>query len=58
MPLTVNAGLSRKASENYQSTGVSINVSAELDQVLLARPVELQQAIEPLYRLAETALTR
>ncbi len=58
MPLTVNVGLSRKASENYQSTGVSINVSAELDQGLLARPAELQRAIEQLYHQAENALTR
>jgi hypothetical protein len=58
MPLTVNVGLSRKASENYQSTGVSINVSAELDQSLLARPIELQQAIDQLYGQAQTALDR
>jgi hypothetical protein len=38
MPLTISVGLSRKASENYQSTGVSINITAELDQSLLARP--------------------
>ena len=58
MPLTVNVGLSRKASENYQSTGVSINVSAELDQSLLARSAELQQAIDHLYGQAQTALDR
>lgn len=38
MPLSINVGLSRKASRDYQSTGVSINVTAELDQTLLARP--------------------
>ena len=58
MPLTVNVGLSRKASENYQSTGVSINVSAELDQSLLARSAELQQAIAHLDGQAQTALDR
>lgn len=31
MPLSINVGLSRKASRDYQSTGVSINVTAELD---------------------------
>jgi len=31
LPLTVNVGLSRKASKDYQSTGASINLTAELD---------------------------
>ena len=58
MPLSVNVGLSRKASKDYQSTGVSINVTAELDQSLLARPDELQQQIDGLYAQAEQALDR
>lgn len=58
MPLSVNVGLSRKASRDYQSTGVSINVTAELDQSLLARPQELQQQIDDLYSQAEAALQR
>jgi hypothetical protein len=37
MPLSINVGLSRKAKD-YQSTGVSINVTTELHQSLLARP--------------------
>jgi hypothetical protein len=32
MPLSINVGLSRKASKDYRSTGVSINVTAELEQ--------------------------
>ena len=40
MPLSINVGLSRKASKDYQSTGVSINVTAELDQSLLAKPAK------------------
>ena len=43
MPLTINVGLSRKRSENYQSEGVSINVTAELDQALLTQPRRLQE---------------
>jgi hypothetical protein len=58
MPLTINVGLSRKASKDYQSTGVSINVTAELDQALLARPVELQGQVDRLYEQAEAALQR
>jgi hypothetical protein len=58
MPLSINVGLSRKASENFQSMGVSINVTAELDQALLARPDELQQQIDALYRQAQFALDR
>jgi len=38
MPLTVNVGISRKAPANYQSAGVSIKLTAELDQSLLADP--------------------
>src|SRR5207249_6709513 len=55
MPLSINVGLSRKASKDYQSTGVSINVTAELDQTLLARPEELQQQIASLYTQCEGA---
>lgn len=58
MPLSINVGLSRKASRDYQSTGVSINVTAELDQSLLARPDQLQQEIGRLYSQAEQALDR
>ena len=58
MPLIINVGLSRKASKDYQSTGVSINVTAELDQALLAKPAELQRQIDGLYRQAELALDR
>jgi len=56
MPLSINVGLSRKASRDYQSTGVSINVTAELDQSLLARPDELQAQVANLYAQAEHAL--
>ncbi|MCA9310231.1 MAG: hypothetical protein KDA21_03440 [Phycisphaerales bacterium] len=56
MPLTINVGLSRKRSENYQSEGVSINVTAELDQALLTQPRRLQEEIGALYRQAEQAL--
>ena len=58
MPLSIDVGLSRKASKDYQSTGYSINVTAELDQSLLARPEELQQQIAALYSQAEAALAR
>lgn len=58
MPLSINVGLSRKASKDYQSQGVSINVTAELDQSLLAKPDQLQQQIEGLYQQAEAALDR
>lgn len=56
MPLSINVGLSRKASKDYQSAGVSITVSAELDQSLLARPEELQAQVANLYAQAEAAL--
>jgi hypothetical protein len=58
MPLSINVGLSRKASRDFQSTGYSINVTAELDQSLLARPDELQGQIDALYAQAASALDR
>jgi hypothetical protein len=58
MPLSINVGLSRKASRDYQSTGVSINVTAEPDQALLAKPDELQRQIGDLYSQAQNALDR
>ncbi len=48
MPLSVNVGLSKKASRDYQSSGVSINVTAELDSALLSWPEELQKQIDGL----------
>jgi CO/xanthine dehydrogenase Mo-binding subunit len=58
MPLSINVGLSRKASRDFQSTGVSINLTAELDQSLLSRPDDLQQQIGNLYDQARQALAR
>lgn len=58
MPLSINVGLSRKASKDYQSTGYSINVTAELDQALLTRPDELQAQIDALYGQAQNAIDR
>lgn len=58
MPLTINVGLSRKASKDFQSAGYSLNLTAELDQALLGRPDELQQQIDALYRQAEDAIDR
>lgn len=58
MPLTVNVGLSRKTSANYQSEGVSLNLTAELDQALLANPGRLQEEIAGLYRQADMAIDR
>ena len=46
MPLSINVGLSRKASRDYQSTGVSINVTAEPRFGRFCKGlVELQQEI-------------
>ena len=56
MPLSVNVGLSKKSSANYQSLGQSINLTTELDQFLLARPRELPAQIAALYAQAQTAL--
>lgn len=56
--LKINVGLNKKASKDYQSTGLSINLEAELDSGLLARPAELQAQIDGLYAQAHDALER
>ena len=56
MPLTVNVGLSRKCSRNYQSAGKSINIIAELDGSLIRKPKSLQRRIQQLFQEAAEAL--
>ncbi len=58
MPLIINVGLSRKSSQNYQSSGVSTNLTAEVDQGLLNEPQQLQRRIDDLYGQAEHAIAR
>lgn len=58
MPLTVNVGISRKASANYQSAGVSINLTAELDMGLLGDPPRLQHEVAKVYAQASEAIDR
>jgi hypothetical protein len=56
MSLMITVGLIRKRSEDFQSDGASINLTAELDQPLLARPEALQAQIDALYEQADQAL--
>jgi hypothetical protein len=58
MPLLINVGLNRKASKDFQSVGVSLNLTAELDQGLLSDPPRLQSEIDRIYGQAEEALER
>ena len=56
MPLVVNVGLNRKASRDYQSAGLSINLSAELDSGLINDPARLQAEVAKVYAQAQAAL--
>ncbi len=58
MPLTINVGLSRKSSRDYQSEGALINLTAELDQTLLTRPDALQAEIARLCQQAKDAMAQ
>jgi len=58
MPLTVNVGLNRKASRDFQSAGVSINLSAALDMGLLGDPPRLQHEVAKVYAQASEAIDR
>ena len=58
MPFIINVGVSRKSSKDYQSTGYSLNLTAELDSALLADSERLQNEIERIYSQATIALNR
>ena len=52
MPLTVNVGLSRKVTEDYNSKGFTLNIAAELPASLIEDPNGLAQATNNLFALA------
>jgi len=54
--LTINVGIARKESKNFNSTGCSINLIAELDSALLCDTYRLQSEIQRIYAQAEIAL--
>jgi len=53
--LKANVGLSRKVSENYNSTGFSLNLEGEINATL-DDPEAVIERIKELYNLAEEAL--
>ena len=55
--LKANVGLSRKLSENYQSTGFSLNLEGEINATL-EDPEAVIERVRELYDLANEALQR
>jgi len=55
--LKANVGLSRKVSENYNSTGFSLNLEGEINATL-DDPESVIERIRELYDLADEALQR
>ena len=55
--LKANVGLSRKLSENYQSTGFSLNLEGEIN-ASLDDPEAVIERVRELYDLADEALQR
>jgi hypothetical protein len=55
--LRANVGLSRKLSENFNSTGFSLNLEGEID-ASLSDPEAVVGRIRELYSVAELALER
>ena len=55
--LKANVGLSRKLSENYQSTGFSLNLEGEIN-ASLDDPESVIERVRELYDLADEALQR
>lgn len=56
MPLKLTVGQSRKISENYNSTGFSLNIEAELPASAAQEPNTLAQAANDLFQLCEDIL--
>lgn len=55
--LKANVGLSRKVSENYNSTGFSLNLEGEINATL-DDPESVIERIKELYNVAEEALSQ
>lgn len=55
--LKVNVGLSRKLTQDYNSTGYSVNIEGEL-QAPLEQPQSILKHIQHLFKLAEDALAQ
>jgi len=55
--LKANVGLSRKLSENYQSTGFSLNLEGEIN-ASLDDPEAVVERVKELFDLAEEALSQ
>ena len=55
--LKANVGLSRKLSENYQSTGFSLNLEGEIN-ASLDDPEAVVERVRELFDLAEEALSQ
>ncbi len=58
MRLLITVGLTKKDFRDDPSAGESVNVTAELDSALLAKPDELQAKIHELFTQAETAISK
>lgn len=56
MPLKLTVGQSRKISENYNSTGFSLNIEAELPASAAQEPDTLARAANELFQLCEDLL--
>jgi hypothetical protein len=58
MPLTLTLSLSKKLTENFNSTGLSVTIGAEVDHSLLAEPAALQGRIDRLFAECDLAIER
>jgi hypothetical protein len=58
VPLAICVSLSKKSSRNYQSRGVALSLTSELDPALLSRPGDLQAQIDALYMQVAAAVDR
>jgi hypothetical protein len=58
MPMTLTLSLSKKLTENFNSTGLSVTIGAEVDHSLLAEPAALQGRIDRLFAECDLAIER
>lgn len=56
MPITLNVGLSRKVSKDYNSNGYSINLNVELPADAVSDPSTIANSAENLFQLCDQLL--
>jgi hypothetical protein len=58
MPMTLTLSLSKKLTENFNSTALGVTIGAEVEHSVLADPAALQSRIDRLFAECDLAIER